>query len=214
MSDAETALAAYNEYREHHPELFVNPPDPAFEVVTDIGQQRAAGAGIMYQDAFSILLRDAVRFRNGVVGPYTRLIPAAGHGGAAVFPLLDSRIVLIKHQRHATRSSHWEIPRGFAQADETPEETAQREIMEELQVTVAELIPLGSVYPDTGASNVQTALYLAHLDGLGEAEAYEGIDDVRLVDRGEFFAMVRASQISDSFTLAAALQALVRGLLE
>jgi ADP-ribose pyrophosphatase len=214
MSDAEAALAAYNEYREHHPELFVNPPDPAFEVVTDIEQQRAAGAGIMYRDGFSILLRDAVRFRNGVVGPYTRLIPAADHGGAAVLPVLDSRIVLIKHQRHATRSSHWEIPRGFAHAGEIPEETARREIMEELQVSVPELVPLGSVYPDTGASSVQTALYLTHLGGLGEAEAYEGIDDVRLVDLNEFFAMVRDGQITDSFTLAAALQALVRGLLE
>lgn len=214
MSDAEAALAAYNDYRERHPELFTNPPDPAFELVTDIEQQRAAGAGIMYRDAYSVLLRDAVRFRNGFVGPYTRLVPAAGHGGAAVLPVLDSRIVLISHQRHATRSSHWEIPRGFAQAGEPPEETARREIMEELQVPAPELIHLGSLHPDTGASNGRTALYLARLSRLGEGEAEEGIDRVRLMDRSEFFAMVRDGEITDSFTLAAALQALVRGLLE
>jgi hypothetical protein len=35
---------------------------------------------------------------------------------------------------------------------------------------------------------------------------------VRLVDRGEFSAMMRDGQITGSFTLAAALQALARGL--
>lgn len=138
MSDPEAALAAYNKYRAQHPELFTNPPNPAFELVTDLDQQRAVGAGIMYQDSYSILLRDAVRFRNGYLGPYTRIVPAADHGGAAVLPLLDSKIVLIDHQRHATRVSHWEIPRGFAQGSESPEETARREIMEELRVPAPE----------------------------------------------------------------------------
>ena len=214
MSDPEAALAAYNKYRAQHPELFTNPPNPAFELVTDLDQQRAVGAGIMYQDSYSILLRDAVRFRNGYLGPYTRIVPAADHGGAAVLPLLDSKIVLIDHQRHATRVSHWEIPRGFAQGSESPEETARREIMEELRVPAPELVHLGSVHPDTGASNVHTTLYLARLSNLGGVETDEGIDKTRLVDRTEFFAMVRNEEITDSFTLAAALQALLRGLLD
>jgi ADP-ribose pyrophosphatase len=213
MTGADAALAAYNEYRAEHPGLFVNPPDTAFEIVFDPQMQRAMGAGVMYRDGYYVLLRDAVRFRDGSTGPYIRLIPAAGHGGAAVLPVVDSRVVLIRHQRHATRASHWEIPRGFADIGERPEETARREITEELQVPDPELLELGSVHPDTGASNVSTKLYLARLAGLGQIETNEGIDKVRQVTSEQLDAMVRNGEITDSFTLAAILQARLRGLL-
>lgn len=213
MTGLEAALAAYGEYRDEHPELFVNPPDAAFEIVFDPDVQRSLGAGIMYQDDYYLLLRDAVRFRDGSTGPYIRLIPAAGQGGAAVLPLVDGSVVLIQHQRHATRSAHWEIPRGFGRIGEPPEETARREIMEELDVPDPELLELGSIHPDTGASNVWTKLYLARLTGLGRIETTEGIDKARQVTPDQLATMVQTGEITDSFTLAAILQARLRGLL-
>jgi ADP-ribose pyrophosphatase len=213
MTGLDAALAAYDEYRKEHPDLFVNPPDAAFEIVFEPDVQRALGAGVMYRDNYYVLLRDAVRFRDGSTGPYIRLIPAAGHGGAAVLPLIDSSVILIRHQRHATRASHWEIPRGFARIGEPPEETARREIREELDVPDPELLELGSVHPDTGASNVWTKLYLARLTGLGQIETNEGIDKTRQVTSEQLDTMVRTGEITDSFTLAAILQARLRGLL-
>jgi ADP-ribose pyrophosphatase len=213
MIEAGAALVAYNDFRETHPEFFTNLPDAAFEIVFDIGLQEEAGAGLIYKDPFVILLRDAVRFRDGTVRPYLRMIPPAGHGGAAVLPLLDGKIALILHQRHATRQKHWEIPRGFAAYGETPDETARREITEEIGVSDPEVIDIGSVYPDTGASNVHTRLYLARLKGIGHIETDEGIDAVKQVTIDELDAMLRAEQITDSFTLAAILQARVRGLI-
>jgi ADP-ribose pyrophosphatase len=214
MTRSEEALAAYGDYTRTHPELFVNPPGSAFEIVFDPDVQRSLCAGIMYQDDYYVLIRDAVRFRDGSTGAYIRLIPAAGHGGAAVLPLVDGKVVLIRHQRHATRASHWEIPRGFATLGEPPEDTARRELAEELGVPNPELLDLGSVHPDTGASNVSTKLYLARLSVLGRIETNEGIDRVREVTPDQLTAMVRAGEITDSFTLAAILQARLRGLLE
>jgi ADP-ribose pyrophosphatase len=213
MTGLDAALAAYDEYRKEHPDLFVNPPDAAFEIVFEPDVQRALGAGVMYRDNYYVLLRDAVRFRDGSTGPYIRVIPAAGHGGAAVLPLIDSSVILIRHQRHATRASHWEIPRGFARIGEPPEETARREIREELDVPDPELLELGSVHPDTGASNVWTKLYLARLTGLGQIETNEGIDKTRQVTSEQLDTMVQTGEITDSFTLAAILQARLRGLL-
>lgn len=210
MTDQDTALTAYNDYRQKNPQLFANPPGTAFEIVFDDKQQRQAGVGIMYQDSYSILLRDAVRFLDGSVGPYTRVVPAAGQGGAAVLPLINERIVLILHERHATRRKHWEIPRGFAQYGETPIETARREIMEELDISSPELVEIGSVHPDTGASYGCTRLYLARLSGVGEIERNEGIDDVIMVGADDFNAMTLSGQVTDSFTLAAVLQARIR----
>lgn len=213
MIDAGPALAAYNDFREAHPEFFTNLPDAAFEIVFDIDLQEKAGAGLVYEDPFVILLRDAVRFRDGIVRPYIRMVPPAGHGGAAVLPVLDGRIALILHERHATRRKHWEIPRGFAAYGERPDETARREITEEIGVSDPEIIDIGSVYPDTGASNVHTRLYLARLKGVGHIEVDEGIDAIKQVTIDELDAMLRTEQITDSFTLAAILQARVRGLI-
>lgn len=214
MTEPQAALTAYESYRAVHSEFFANPPDAAFQIIFDPEQQQAAGAGVMYQDEYYVLVRDAVRFRDGSVGPYIRLIPAAGLGGAAVLPLRDARIVLIRHFRHATRAWHWEIPRGFAREGEPPKETARREIMEELMIPAPELVELGNVHPDTGASNVCTRLYLARLTSLGRLETDEGIDGVLLVTTDEFDAMVLSGEITDSFTLAAILRARVQGLLK
>jgi ADP-ribose pyrophosphatase len=213
MTGPDVALAAYDDYKQTHPELFVNPPGAAFEIVFEPEVQRALCAGLVYQDDYYVLLRDAVRFRDGSTGPYIRLIAAAGQGGAAVLPVVDNRVVLIKHQRHATRSWHWEIPRGFGYIGEPPEVTARREIREELDVPDPEVMELGSVHPDTGASNVLTKLYIARLPGLGQVEANEGIDGTRQVTAEQLAAMVQSGEITDSFTLAAILQARLRGLL-
>jgi len=76
-----------------------------------------------------------------------------------------------------------------------------------------ELLELGSVHPDTGASNVWTKLYLARLTGLGQIETNEGIDKTRQVTSEQLDTMVQTGEITDSFTLAAILQARLRGLL-
>jgi hypothetical protein len=70
------------------------------------------------------------------------------------------------------------------------------------------------VHPDTGASSVCTTLYLARLEDVGELEWNEGIDNARRVTPSEFFDMVRKGEVTDSFTLAAAFQAHLRGLLK
>lgn len=214
MMDQEAALAAYSEYSKQYPELFDNPTDAAFEIIFDPKIQREVSAGIVYQDDYYLLIRDAVRFRNGSVGPYTRLIHASGNGGAAVLPLLNDKIVLIHHQRHATRALHWEIPRGFSHPGESPLETAKREVKEELGVSDVELQELGDVHADTGASPGSTRLYLGRINEIGKAESNEGIDEIRQVTLEQVDSMVRAGEITDSFTLAAILQAQVRAVFE
>jgi ADP-ribose pyrophosphatase len=141
------------------------------------------------------------------------VIPAADHGGAAVLPVINGKIVLILHERHATRQRHWEIPRGFAAQGEAPEETARREAMEEIGIPEPEIIDIGSVHPDTGASNGHTRLYLARLTNVGHVEANEGIDSLKQVTIDELDTMLRTGEITDSFTMAAVLQARVRGLI-
>lgn len=207
MTDAAEALRAYDDYRDRHPGLFTNPPGSAFEILFDGASQRSAGAGVAYADPFVTVVRDAVRFRSGRVGAYVRVLPTAGHGGVVILPMSGGRIVLIRHFRHATRSWHWEVPRGMAMEGQTGEAAGRQEVREELGVQAGELRPLGSFHTDSGLTGASVDFFLTHLDRLGTLENEEGIDDVRLVTAGEFDDMVRTGEITDSFTIAAVFKA-------
>lgn len=231
-------LAAYEALRARRPELFVNPPGAAFEILLDRADQDRASAvmsravakggfprdcadiGVVYRDPYISIVRDAVRFTTGRLGTYIRVVPEVDAGGAAVLPLLDDgRIVLLRHFRHASRSWHWEIPRGFGDPGEGGKATARRELLEELGVGKADFTHLGAMNGDTGMNVGADQLYLARIEAADfgeepddEARA-EGIAAYRAVSQEDFRTMLREHRISDAFTLAAYALAVAGGLL-
>lgn len=102
----------YDVLRGERPELFRNEPG-GIEILTDPAAVEAAG-GVVYQDPYVLLVRDAVRFPDGRTGTYMRSVSATAAPGCVILPLLGDRMVLIEHYRHATRSWHWEIPADSA----------------------------------------------------------------------------------------------------
>ncbi|MEV4415042.1 NUDIX hydrolase [Catellatospora sp. NPDC049609] len=228
-------LAAYDRLREQRPQLFENPPGAAFEIVVDpVLQQQVADdsaaklgraglpeengdIGVVYADRYLLLVRDAVRFRDGGLGVYIRQMSPHEGTGAAVLPLLpDGRILLVSHFRHATRRWHWEIPRGFAEPGADGATTAAREVEEEVGAPAGEVVFLGALDTDTGAEVGGDEIYLAYLSQVpaerpaGATE--EGIDQFVTVTPDEFTQMIRDGVLGDAFTLAAYAFALARGL--
>lgn len=229
----EWRLSAYEELRKARPDLFENPRDAAYEIVTDRGLQdrvvaqsvgwniengvpeQYADLGIVYEDPYITVVKDAVRFRSGHLGPYVRIVPTktAATAGAAVLPLHDGRVVLVRHFRHASRAWHWEIPRGFGNAGEDAADVARREVSEELDAQVLKLVPLGPVRMDGGASSDLPVLYLAEITAPGNLETEEGIDEIRLVTVRDLKQMVTGGELEDAFTLSALAYANAGGLL-
>ncbi|MEU7908531.1 NUDIX hydrolase [Actinoplanes sp. NPDC049118] len=227
-------LARYDELRAERPHLFVNPPEVPFEILIDAESQaavadecaarlRAQGKpeeygdiGVIYEDAYVIALRDAVRRRDGSLGPYIRVIPLVNAVGAAILPLLpDGRTVLTRHFRHGLRDWHWEIPRGFADPGEDGPATAARELLEEIGVPVSGVELLGRATADGGFDDIYLArIDVSQLPADGTLEAFvEGIDGLRLVDRDEIEKMIMAGELTDLYTLAAFAFAVARGVL-
>ncbi|MFJ3792774.1 NUDIX hydrolase [Kitasatospora sp. NPDC090091] len=223
-------LAAYQRLVNDRGHLFKNPEDAPFRILlpddpaaqNEVADAAAALArvqglpeefgdiGIVYQDDYITVVRDAVRFPSGESGAYVRICPTADGGGAAVLPVLeDGRVVLVHHFRHADRQWHWEIPRGFSEPGETGDATARREAEEELRCPVGELLELGAMNADTGIAATRTKLYLARLDENefrtepSEGARQEGIGAVRAVSPGELREMLKRGEITDSFTLSA-----------
>ncbi|MEU1620031.1 NUDIX hydrolase [Streptomyces sp. NPDC005722] len=234
----EARLRAYDALRERRPELFVNPPGTAYEILLERAEQDhvtrevekvatafgfpadCADIGVVFRDPYVCMIRDAVRFRSGRVNTYIRFVAEGVDGGAAVLPVLeDGRIVLLHHFRHADRDWHWEIPRGFGAPGEESATTARRELLEELGGKVTEMIHLGELSSDTGMQSGRDQLYLARLasssfpETPGPDALEEGIDAFRALTPAEMRAALAKGQIHDGYTLAAWSLATARGLL-
>ena len=125
------------------PDWFANHPAGGIEILTDPGDialARAAArtmaqpqeldvsdtrAGLLAMDPYMTVVRDAVRFPDGSLGLYNRIVETSP---VAVLPLLDNLPVLIRVFRHGLRD--WSlVSRGGTEAGEWPEAAARREVM-------------------------------------------------------------------------------------
>ncbi|GEB58356.1 NUDIX hydrolase [Streptomyces gardneri] len=200
----------YDLLRGERPELFRNEPG-GIEILTDPASVEAAG-GVVYEDPYVLLVRDAVRFPDGRAGTYIRWMSPTAAPACAILPLLGDRMVLIEHYRHATRSWHWEIPRGFGTTGHTGEANAAKELAEEIGARVQELLPLGSLHPDSGLTCDRVLLFAARIDSVGGLEAAEGIRGALTLPFAEAEAMIADGRITDGFTIAAMTRARLAGL--
>lgn len=222
--------ADYYAFAEAHPTLFANPPGAGFVILLDENEIREAErqmqeriatrhlptewirAGIAYQDQYRMVLRDAVRFPNGLLGIYTRIV-RNGVPGVIILPVHQEKILLIRHFRHATRTWHLEIPRGYGEEGLTSEENAQRELKEEIGATISRLVSLGQAYPDTGALSEYNTFFYAEVENYGAIEAEEAIVELLPTPVPEFEHMIRVNEIEDGFTITAYGLAKARSLL-
>ncbi|MFJ5549992.1 NUDIX hydrolase [Streptomyces sp. NPDC093225] len=201
----------YERLRAERPELFRNQPG-GIEILTGPAAVAAAG-GVLWEDQYLLLVRDPVRFPDGREGTYLRGIGATGEPGCVVLPMLPGgRVVLIEHFRHATRSWHWEVPRGMGTAGLGDRANAAKELGEEIGAKVLSLTPLGDVHPDSGMTADRVRLFAALVDGVGELETGEGIRAARTMTFAEAEALVASGELSDGFTLAALYRARLAGL--
>lgn len=229
QGDIPSRWSDYLALADDRPELFKSPADGGIKILWDprdvqaVEQNMArslqarglpesgAQVGVVARDPYFYVVRDAVEFPDGARRTYTRVIHA-GNGGAAVLPVLDGRIVLIRLFRHAPRAWTWEIPRGGIEPDQTPEDAARAEVHEEIGGDIADLVSLG---PFLALSNLQSNhahLFWARLSRIGRPQQEEAIASIDLLTAPEFEARLLGGEILDSFTIAAFTHARLRGL--
>ena len=80
----------------------------------------------------------------------------------AVVPVTkNGDVIMIWQHRHPHGKTHWEIPAGRCEPDETPEQSALRELEEETGHRPGQLIKLPDFYPVNGISDHIAHVYLA-----------------------------------------------------
>jgi ADP-ribose pyrophosphatase len=204
------------------PELFINPEGNIIRIVTDraemlrialakeeeltrVGMPAAwAQAGIVYEDQFLRIVRDVVVFPDESAGTYIRITQDEKEPrGVVVLPVFGDKIILLSHFRHATRTWHLELPRGFGEPGKSAEANATRELFEEIEGRASHFHYLGSVFPDTGLMAGRVDVVYAEVLSYGEAEMKEAIREIIPVSPAMFEDLIRNGEISDGFSLSA-----------
>ncbi len=128
-----------------------------------------AAVGRRRVGAAAFLTLDRLHLRGPDGRGVTRVV--VRHPGAvALVPLLDDDVLLISQYRSALGRTLLELPAGKLDvAGEPPEETARRELQEEMGYDPRDLELLASIYTTPGFSDEHMLIYLA--TGLTEVPA-------------------------------------------
>lgn len=122
--------------------------------------------GVLYEDPYFLVVRDAVRHPDGRLGAYVRIIERgelSGCAGTVILPLAGERLGFVRLYRHAMRDWRWELPRGMQASGLTPEQNARQELQEEMGLVADSCRYLGRVESNTGFLSASIQVFLAKL---------------------------------------------------
>ena len=129
-----------------------------------------------------------------------------------VIPLTKNRdVVLVKQYRHGIGQALLEIPAGVMDAeDDSPLQTAKRELLEETGYTSEKFIKVGKSYPNPATHNNLTFSFLAldvELNGQQHLDDTEEIE-VSLMPFDEFVTMAKEGGLPQALHVSALFYAL------
>jgi 8-oxo-dGTP pyrophosphatase MutT (NUDIX family) len=122
----------------------------------------------------------------------------------------DYRVLMIWRHRFIVNQWVWEVPSGWIDDGEEPEDTARREVEEETGWRPKELVKLGSCNADNGLVSLRSHLYLAR------GGTYQGpptdtteADRVEWIPLADIPALLHTGQVSDAPVMTALLLTLL-----
>ncbi len=188
IRDNPALVAVLGDAKKGEIEILITP-----EKMAEIEAKTGRDVGLVKKDKYWTWVNDAVRFPSGAEGVYSRILwnkalqsPLAV--GVCVMPYIEGKgIVLNCNYRHATRSWELELPRGGVNENETAENAARRETLEETGRVVGELILLGQMNPDSGVLSSVIPVYYAKVAGLLQStpESSEAIEESIILTHAE-----------------------------
>jgi len=163
-----------------------------------IEEKRIFTGNLLNLNADRVILENGIKtFRETVSHP----------GAVAALPFINSsEILLVKQYRYAVRDFLLEIPAGTIEKGESPEETIERELQEEINYKPGKLEKLGWVYLTPGYSSERIHLFKATEleEAKKKTEEDENIEVVKIRIE-ETLIKINSGEIKDGKTVIAIL---------
>jgi len=152
----------------------------------------------------------------GMSGTISREVFERGQAGA-VLPYDPQRdeVVLIRQFRAGTYAAGrhpwtWEVVAGIIEENETAEDMVRREMVEEANLSVDELLPIQNLMLTPGACSEACRIFLGRVDTakaggvFGLADEHEDIL-VKVLPFAEAYAMVQRNEVDNAVAVVAVL---------
>ena len=166
---------------------------------------RQIGREIIYESDWICLYADQVEMPDGhILGTYHKL--HYPHESACVVIVNDQdQILLIQSKRYVTSRLEWEIPAGRIEANETPEEAARRECIEETGCTLKDLTYLCCQNPSNGMSDLKMHVFGARVENEVSTFDENEVRNKKWIPKDEVLNMLRNNEIQCGVSMLALL---------
>ncbi|AJE80972.1 MULTISPECIES: NUDIX domain-containing protein [Streptomyces] len=159
----------------------------------------------VYRNAWMTVREDDVRHSNGHQGIYG-VVDKPDY--ALVIPRQGDRLHLVQQYRYPAGGRFWEFPQGSwpgGRSPTDPSELARTELREETGLRAGRMTGLGRLHVAYGYASQGCHVFLAEDLEAGEPEREATESDMRQrwVDPDEWWALIRAGEITDAATIAA-----------
>ncbi len=130
-------------------------------------------------------------------------------GAVAIVPIdTEENVLLVRQYRYAAGQSLLELPAGVVESGESPDDTAQRELQEEIGYASNNLRALGGVYSSPGFCTEFLYLYIARDLVPSRLPGDEDEDiSVETIPMSRVDRLIRLGEIQDAKTVAGLLMA-------
>ena len=168
---------------------------------------RARSSRLVHENPWLSLREDIVEMPNGETTTYG--VVTLGNC-VGVLPFVDDDTVLLTRQyRYVAGMVRWEMPTGGVHSEESFQDAAQRELLEETGYRAGRFSHISSFHTSKSVVDETAHLYVAR--DLSLVEAWGGGDttefiEVRPTPLQRVIEMVRSGEITDAMTIIAVLQ--------
>lgn len=160
---------------------------------------------VIYESEWICLFSDKVVMPDGHIIDKYHILHYPCESSCVVMINDKDEILLIQSKRYATSRLEWEIPAGRVEENETPEDAAKRECLEETGCTLKDLTYLCCQNPNNGMADMKVHVFGARVGNEGSLFDTNEVHDKKWMSKDKIMEMIQSNEIQCGVSMLALL---------